>query len=651
MGNTNNEIKYLKLLRDKFPTILDASIEIINLNAILNLPKGTEHFITDLHGDYDAFSHFFRNGSGVLLSKINDEFKNTITDVEKERLAILICYPKQILLKYERKLSDEDYSNFVRQSLLRLFRLCRLASNKYTKSKVRKTLPKKLSYIIEELLYDTKNTANKQKYYNTIIDTIIETQEGNYFIVELSKLFQRLTIDRLHIVGDIFDRGPEPHKILDELMNYHSIDIQWGNHDVLWMGASAGNASCIANVIRICARYDNLDILEEGYGINLLPLINLSLKYYKKDKTPFHPRNKAVDEMSYQLTSKVHQAISIIQFKLEKAIVERNTNFGLDARLLLERINFDNYTLEVDNEVYQLDKEDFPTVDPLDPYKLNKDEEKVVELLRDIFITNQKLDKHIKFLLSNGSMYLVYNKNLLFHGCIPLDSNGDFSVLELGDKGYSGKALFDILDQKVRFAYQNKKEKNNSETDIFTFLWQCENSPVFGKDDMKTFESYFIDKNYTKREKHNIYYKMVENVSNLKRLYEEFDLDWEDSKIINGHVPVKTLDGEEPVKANGRVYSIDGGLSKPYSNKTGIGGYTLRYNSYGLVLVAHDRFTSVEDIVDKEKDIYTNVSFQSDKMNRQYVKTTGPGIEIKQQLKDLKKLVEYFKTGVIKEKV
>ncbi|QVK19893.1 fructose-1,6-bisphosphatase [Mycoplasmatota bacterium] len=641
-----DELKYLIMLSKNFPTIQSAYTEIINLNAILNLPKGTEHFITDLHGAYDAFSHFVKNGSGVISAKIDDVYGNDLSGQDKRRLAILIIYPELMIEKYNNLLNLEEFNNFVRQNLVHLIDICRHVSTKYTKSKVRKALPKEFAYIIEELLYESSK-ENKQYYYKSIINKMIELDRGVYFIYALSKVIQRLTIDHLHIVGDIFDRGPHPEKIIDSLIGYHKVDIQWGNHDILWMGAASGSELCIANVIRVTARYNYLNVLNDGYGINLLPLVKLAQKYYLKDYNNFYPKSE-IQSDDLDLVAKIHKAISIIQFKLEYDVFKRNPEFKLESRLLLDKINYDDYTIKINGVTHKLNSKDFPTINPNKPFELNEEELDVVNKLKIGFMKNEKLNKHTKFLFSNGSMYKIHNGNFLIHGCIPLDADGSLSLLRIDGKNHMGRSLLDKLEEKIKSAYfDNSADHRN---DYFVYLWQGFASPLFGKSEMKTFERYFIDDDSTWVEENNSYFNLREEEYILENIFQEFDLDFDKSKIVNGHIPIKTLSGESPIKANGKIYSIDGGLSKPISKKTGIGGYTLRYNSYGLVLVAHQSFSSIKEIIDKENDIISNVTFVEDSTQRQYIKDTDIGMKIKNQIFDLERLVKQYKLGNIIER-
>lgn len=632
-----DEIKYLKLLSEKFPTLQSAYSEILNLNAILNLPKGTEHFITDLHGAYDAFSHFIKNGSGVISSKIDDAFQNELTLDEKQRLAILICYPNEIMQKYQERLSYEDFDAYIDLNLRRMIDVCRLVASKYTKSKVRKALPQEYAYIIEELLYETQKD-NKSSYYESIIKKMIELDRGMNFIIALSKVISRLTIDHLHIVGDIYDRGAYPDKIIDSLMEYHNVDIQWGNHDVLWMGAASGSELCIANVIRISARYNLLNVLTDGYGINLLPLIQFAEKTYTHDYEPFLKLDEGENVI---LSAKIQKAIAIIQFKLEKEVFDKHPEFGLEDRLLLGNVL--DRSIMIDGEEVPLNAHHFPTGFT---FELTDEEEQVLEKLKDAFVTNSRLNEHTRYLFSHGSMYKKYNGNLLIHGCIPLNEDGSFMSLRIDGFEYSGKGLLDKLEEKIRSAYFEDKHNN----DYFVYLWQGKASPLFGKTEMKTFERCFIDDEKYWNEPSNPYFDLREDEEILKRIFEEFDLDFEKSKMINGHIPIKASSGESPIKANGKILSIDGGLNKSMSKSTGIGGYTLRFNSYGLVLVAHQSFTSINHILETETDIISDIQFTEDVPIRRYIKDTDIGKKLNEQIENLERLIHAYQSGLINEK-
>lgn len=647
----NIEFKYLKSLARQYPTIASAATEIINLKSILNLPKGTEHFLTDIHGENEQFHHILKNGSGSVRRKIDEEFGNTLSKKDKKSLATLIYYPER-KLEYVMK-QEENIDDWYRITLYRLIQISKRVSWKYTRSKVRKALPKDFAYVIEELITEKADLQDKEAYYNEIINTIISIHRAPEFIVALSHLIQRLVVDHLHIVGDIFDRGSGPHIILDTLMNYHSVDIQWGNHDVLWMGAAAGNTACIANVIRLSAKYGNLNMLEDGYGINLIPLATFALETYKEDpckcfNIDFMEKDYNVKDL--ELDRKMHKAITIIQFKLEGQLIKNRPEFNMENRLLLDKINFDKGIVTVEGQDYPMKDTKFPTVDPKDPYRLSPGEEEVVERLRTAFINCEKLQRHIRFLFAKGSLYKVYNSNLLYHGCVPFDEDGSFRKVNVYGKEYSGKALYDVLESYARKGYYaDDEEERKKGQDILWYLWSCEDSPVYGKAKMATFERYVLSDKKIQAEKKNPYYTLIEEEEFVNKILEEFGLDTEHSHIINGHMPVELKKGETPLKCNGKVLIIDGGLSKAYQSKTGIAGYTLVYNSYGLRLVAHEPFESLEKVIKNETDIHSETTVVEQVTRRRLVADTDTGEQIRESIKELKELLKAYRTGIINE--
>ena len=643
--------RYLTRLSDLYPTIAAASTEIINLQAILNLPKGTEHFLTDVHGEYEAFSHVLKNGSGSVRRKIEDVFGNTMSAADKKSLATLIYYPRAKMDLIRQ--TETNMEDWYKVHLYRLIEVAKRAASKYTRSKVRKALPPNFAYVIEELITEKAEVHDKESYYNEIISTIIRIGRAEDFIEAISELIQRLVVDHLHIVGDIYDRGPGPHIIMDKLMSYHSVDIQGGNHDILWMGAAAGQWGCIANVIRICARYGNLDILEDGYGINLLPLAAFALRIYGDDPCICF-RLKAVegidpDEM--QMNMRIHKAISIIQFKVEGQIIRRQKAFHLENRALLHRIDFEKGTIELDGKKYPLLDTAFPTVDPKDPYAFTQEEEEIMKRLEKAFLHCEKLQRHMRFLLNKGSLYKVYNDNLLYHGCVPLTEDGKLKEIRLFGKSYGGKELYDVLDSYVRkgFFALDENERQDGK-DIMWYIWLHPDSPLFGKDKMATFERYFLQDAETHIEKKNPYYSLLENEKVINQILEEFGLDPAVSHIVNGHVPVKRKDGENPVKCGGKVLVIDGGFSKAYQKETGIAGYTLIFNPYGLLLVAHEPFESTESAIAKEKDIHSETMIVKRVRERLLVGDTDIGEELKRQVKDLERLLVAYRNGELREK-
>lgn len=641
------ELKYLSLLSKKFKNIPDTATEIINLQAILNLPKGTEHFLTDIHGEYDAFNHVLKNGSGSIRAKINDIFQDSISNFEKKELASVIYYPKEKVEYVSKSMVNMD--KWYKTIIYRMIEVCSVTASKYTSSKVRKAMSSDFAYVLQEVLYERRELPNRKEYVESIIDTIISLGRAKYFVIAISNLIQRLTIDKLHIVGDIYDRGPYPHRIIDKLINHHNVDIQWGNHDMLWMGAALGNRACIANVIRICARYSNTDILEEGYGINLLPLARFVIDTYKNDDCKsFRPKDGSSDE----LMAKIHKGISIIQFKIEGEISNRHPDFNLENRQMLHRIDYEKGIVKIEGKDYKLNDTYFPTIDKENPYKLSPREEEVMEILTRYFLNSEKLQRHLQFFLTNGGLYLKYNSNLLYHGCIPLNKKGELQEVVLRGVKVKGKDYLDGVEEIVRQAYyfQHQNVKNSFEVDFLWYLWCGQNSPLFGKDAMKTFERYFIDDKETHVEEKNPYYTYCETEESCRMILEEFGLNPNISHIVNGHMPVKTLKGEKPVKGNGKLFVIDGGFSKAYQKETGIAGYTLVYNSYGLKIISHDPFESVEKAVREGKDIISFTRIVEDtSVNRIRVKDTDIGKELQSQINDLKKLLICYKRGVIME--
>ncbi len=647
----SKELVYLKGLAKQFPTIASASTEIINLQAILNLPKGTEHFLTDIHGEYEQFNHVLKNGSGSVKKKIDEEFGNTLSERDKKSLATLIYYPVE---KLEIVVEEEDnLEDWYKITLHRLVQMTKRVSSKYTRSKVRKALPKDFAYIIEELITEKEELQDKEAYYNEIIHTIIRIGRAPDFITALCFLIQRMVVDHLHIVGDIYDRGNGPHIIMETLSHYHSVDIQWGNHDIVWMGAASGHTACIATVIRMSARYGNLDIIEEGYGINLIPLATFALKTYDQTNCDVFKikYSSEYDVKDLELDMKMHKAIAIIQFKLEGQLIQRHPEFHMDDRLLLDKIHYEDKTITAYGKTYQMNDTDFPTIDPDDPYKLTKEEEFVVERLKDAFRHSEKLQKHVKFLFSKGGLYKVHNFNLLYHGCVPMDEEGNFNAVSIYGREYSGKELYDVLDSYARkgFYSQDKNERQKGQ-DIIWYIWAGPNSPVFGKDKMTTFERYFIEDKEAHIEIKNSYYRLMDNECVLNHILEEFGLSPETSHIINGHVPVELKKGETPIKCNGKLLIIDGGFSRAYQGKTGIAGYTLVANSHGMSLVSHKPFESTEAAIRKEMDIFSDSIIVETASNRLRVADTDIGVELRASIKQLEELLNAYRDGIIVEK-
>ena len=646
------EARYLERLSQLYPTIASASTEIINLQSILNLPKGTEHFITDIHGEYEAFSHVLKNGSGAVRRKIDEVFGNTLTNKDKQSLATLIYYPKEKTARIKK--TEDNMEDWYKITLYRLIEVCKCTASKYTRSKVRKALPPEFAYVIEELITEKAEVSDKESYYNSIISTIIEINRAEEFIIALSELVQRLTVDHLHIVGDIYDRGPGPHIIMDRLRRYHSVDIQWGNHDVLWMGAAAGHRGCIANVIRICARYGNLDILEDGYGINLLPLASFSMNTYREDPCECFQLKGEPDygDSEMLLDIKMHKAMSVIQFKVEGQVIKENPEFGMEDRNLLHHIDYEKGTIEIDGTEYMLKDTNFPTVNPTAPYELTAEEEDIMHRLEKAFLNCSKLQKHMRFLLNKGALYKVHNGNLLYHGCVPLNTDGSFKEVRLYGKTYKGSALYEVLEVYVRKGFYALDEKEcRRGRDMMWYIWLNENSPLFGKNKMATFERYFLAEKELHKEKKNPYYELLEDEATVNNIMKEFELDPAHSHIINGHVPVKTKNGENPVKCDGKVLVIDGGFSKAYQKETGIAGYTLIYNSHGMILAAHDPFESTEAAIEKENDIHARSVIVKRLTERKLVGDTDIGRDLKEQIRDLERLLVSYRSGLIAEKM
>lgn len=657
--NTDEQVKsdlrYLQLLSRSFPNIAAASTEIINLEAILNLPKGTEHFLTDVHGEYEAFRHVLKNASGTIKRKVNEIFGHTLRESEKKDLCTLIYYPEEKLELVKAHETDiEDWYNI---TLNQLIKVCQNVSSKYTRSKVHKAIPKEFSYTIQELMHESTVEPNKQAYINVIISTIISTQRADDFIIAMCNLIQRLTIDQLHIVGDIFDRGMGAHHIMDILCDYHNVDIQWGNHDILWIGAAAGNKACIANVIRIAMRYGTQSTLEDGYGINLLPLATYSMEHYANDDcSRFVPKVELseinMSEKTLRLIAQMHKAITVIQLKLEAEIIMRHPEFGMDDRLLLDKINYSDGTCMIGGKAYKMADLNFPTVDPAEPFALTTDEKELVEQLAHSFRHSEKLRKHMKCLFKRGSMYQVCNSNLLFHASIPLNADGTFKEVEiLGDR-YKGRALLDKVDTLVRLAYYGNSTLDDYDfaLDYIWYLWCGKDAPPFDKDKMATFERYFIEDREVAVETKGNYYTLRNEESVCDMILDEFGVTGTHRHIINGHVPVKTIKGESPVKANGKLLVIDGGFSKAYQPETGIAGYTLVYHSHGLQLVQHEPFESTWKAISEGKDIKSTTFIVEFNSQRMMVKDTDIGLVLREQITDLAKLLEAYRKGLIKER-
>ena len=651
----DQEIKYLQLLSNKFPTIAAASTEVINLEAILNLPKGTEHFLSDIHGEYEAFQHVLKNASGDVKRKVNEIFGNTLREADKKELCTLIYYPREKLELV--KAAEEDLDDWYIITLNHLIKVCQNVSSKYTRSKVRKALPEEFSYIIQELLHETLAEPNKHDYVNVIIKTIISTHRADAFIIAICNLIQRLVIDSLHIIGDVFDRGPGAHLIMDILCDYHNFDIQWGNHDILWMGAAAGNDCCMANVLRLSMRYANLDTLEDGYGINLLPLATFAMDTYGKDPCErFYPKIEECDtthnERTRKLIAQMHKAICVIQFKLEAQIINRRPEFQMDDRKLLEMVDFEKGVFRYEGKEYEMYDTNFPTIDPHNPTKLTEGEEEIVKKLRRSFRQSEKLRKHIQCVYTHGSLYLVTNSNLLFHASVPLNEDGTLKEITILGKKYKGRTFFDKVESLVRMAYGDDvmSEEKLFALDYMWYLWCGKDSPLFDKAKMTTFERYFIPDKSLHVEEKGAAYALRDDENICDRLLDEFGVGGTHRHIICGHVPVKTKKGETPIKANGKLLVIDGGFSKAYHSETGIAGYTLVYHSRGLQMVQHELFTSKQEAILYGKDIISSTQLVELSKQRVMVRDTDKGKELQQQIDDLLLLLKAYRKGVIKER-
>lgn len=654
--NIEEDMRYLQLLSQSFPTVAEASTEIINLQAILNLPKGTEHFLADIHGEYEAFIHVLKNASGNIKRKVNELFGNTLRETEKRELCTLIYYPEQKLELVKH--NETDIDDWYHITLHQLVAVCRDVSSKYTRSKVRKSLPADFSYIIQELLHEHTEDHDKTAYVNVIVDTIISTGRADDFIIAIANVIQRLAIDSLHILGDIYDRGPGAHIIMDTMRKYHSWDMQWGNHDILWMGAAAGNDACICNVIRLSLRYGNLPTLEEGYGINLVPLATFAMETYKNDPcTEFIPKTTGgaslLDEKTLRLTAQMHKAIAVIQFKVESQIIAKHPEWKMNDRCLFEHVDYQNGTIDLQGKTYKMSSCSFPTINPAAPSELSPEEEILIRKLHHSFSVCEKLHKHIRVMLQHGCMYGIYNNNLLFHASCPLNEDGSLKEVEIyPGKKYSGRALMHYTGMQIRTAFQQDSapEERDYAIDYFLYLWCGPDSPLFDKSKMATFERYFIADKETHVEEKGYYFKLRDDEEVIDHILDAFGVVGSNRHIINGHVPVRTLKGENPIKANGKLMVIDGGFSKAYHNETGIAGYTLVYHSRGFQLVQHEPFTSTEDAIQRGTDIKSTTQIVEMSNRRMLVADTDIGVELRKQIDDLEELLYAYRHGYIKEK-
>ena len=650
-----DDLRFLKVLARQYPTIQSASTEIINLQAILNLPKGTEHFMSDLHGEYEAFLHIMGNASGAIREKVDLLYQNTLSQAQRAALATLIYYPEQKLKEVKEETPQEELGEWYRLTLGRLVEVCRLVASKYTRSKVRKALPPDFEYIIDELLHTTYDERNKGRYYENIIATIIEIERGDAFIAALCGTIKRLVIDRLHIVGDIYDRGPRADIVMDSLMAHHCVDIQWGNHDVLWMGAAAGSRTCIANVLNNSITYNNLEVVENGYGISLRPLALFAAETYGgRDMAAFLPKGEATRGYSPKDIHRVacmHKAIAVIQFKLEGQIILRNPGFLMGERMLLHKIDRERGTVRLDGRNVPLKDTDFPTVDPADPYALSEEEARVMEQLKFSFLQSEKLQRHVRFLYAKGGLYKCFNDNLLLHGCVPLREDGSFLPFSCEGEELAGRAFLDYAEGVARQGYyaQPHSPQRQQGKDYLWYLWCGKNSPLFGRERIATFERLLCDDERTWEEPKNPYYLLYERPDICEKILREFGLGGPGSHIVNGHVPVRTKDGENPVKAGGKLIVIDGGFCQAYQPKTGIAGYTLIYNSYGLRIVSHSPFEGVKEAIRQDRDILSTTVLTQATEHRIQVGETDVGQEIRENIDGLRKLLAAYRMGLIKQ--
>lgn len=644
--------KYLKLLSKEYKNVNEVAEEIINLQAIINLPKGTEMFLSDIHGEYEPFVHILNNGGGIIKSKIDEIFGNTIAKKERETLATLIYYPKEKLKRMKKEIDDlKEWYNI---TLYRLIEVAKKVSSKYTRSKVRKAINNGFEYVIDELLHSQAgNEADKERYYKAIIKTIIDLDQAESFVIAISDLIKRMAIDHLHIIGDIYDRGKHPDLVIEKLKKFHSVDMQWGNHDICWMGASCGNKASIATVVRNCARYNNIEILEDAYGINMRPLSIFAMETYREDDClNFMPKvyeDNKYDNRDKATIAKIHKAITIIQFKLEGQLIQKHPEYQLDSRLLLDKMNLKKGYVILEGKKYDLKDTNFPTLNPDDVYALTEEEEEVVERLCEAFQHSQKLNEHMKFIYQKGELYTIFNSNLLFHACVPMEEDGSFKEVEFLGRKVSGKEYFDLVNETIKKVYFDKENQNPDLLDIMWFLWLSPNSPFFGKSKMATFEAYFIDDKETHKEEKNPYYYLTAKEEICDKVLKEFGLAGKEAHIVNGHIPVKAKDGESPLRANGKLLVIDGGFAKSYQEKTGNAGYILTYNSYGLLLSQNKPFESVEKAIKEERDIISEIIVKKTGVVRKTVGDTDIGKRLKNEIEDLSELLKFYQAGELKQ--
>jgi len=649
------ELRYLNMLARQYPTVQAASTEIVNLQAIMSLPKGTEHFISDVHGEYEAFLHILHSCSGVVREKIDELFATNVSRSERDQLGTLIYYPEEKLEELREQI--DDLSEWYRITLHRLVEVCRLVTSKYTRSKVRTALPKEYAYILEELIHTRSEEADKRDYYENIINTIIDIDQAPGFIKSICEVIKRMAVDHMHLVGDIFDRGPRADIIMDSLMEYHSVDIQWGNHDILWMGAASGSRTLVATVLANSLHYNNLEVIETGYGISLRPLSIFANDVYKDcDVSRFKVKFSGDDaevfsEKDKLLAARMHKAITIILFKLEGQKLMNHPEFGMADRLLLDKIDYENKCITLDGVTYPLEDTDFPTVDPADPYALSEEESAVINQLTASFQRSEKLQRHVRFLYSKGGLYKVYNGNLLFHGCIPMTEDGELMKFSIGCKDLSGKAFLDYAETTARKAYYDKPGSAERQfgMDFLWFLWAGRNSPIFGRDRMTTFERRLIRDESAWTEPKNAYYTLYNRSEVCEFLLKEFGLEGPHCHIINGHVPVKTKKGESPLKGNGKLIVIDGGFCKAYQPTSGIAGYTLIYNSRNIRIVAHQPFVGRQNAIRANTDIDSSTEVFDRMENRIKVSQTDQGRQLQSRIDDLRALLSAYKAGAVTE--
>lgn len=645
------DIKYLELLAKDYPNIEAASAEIINLNAILALPKGTEYFLSDLHGEHEAFIHMLKSASGTIRGKIDEHYGGVLGEQDRSELAALI-YNAEAEIK-RRKKSEKNFNQWCTTVIYRLITICKSVSTKYTRSRVRRRLPKYLDYAMDELLH-ADDEENKNHYYESIINSVIECGIGEEFIKAMADVISVLAVDQLHIIGDIFDRGAHPDEILDFLMGYHDVDFQWGNHDIVWMGAATGNWACITNILRMNISYNNFDMLEVGYGINLRPLASFAAREYADDPCEkFMPHildENKYDPIDEHLAAKMHKAIAILQFKVEGQRIKAHPEYKMEKRLLLDKIDFEKGTVEIEGKEWTLCDTNFPTIDPNNPYGLSKDEEKVLKSLEASILNSEKLQSHIRFLFTHGALYKKVNGNLLYHGCIPMTEAGEFAEVTINGRDYKGRALMDYLDEQVRAAYYSpcESEEIGRSGDLMWYLWEGSDSPLFGKEKMTTFERLFIEDKAAHKEPTRPYYKLIKYREPCEKILKEFGLSDRHSKILNGHVPVKIKDGESPIKGGGLLYVIDGGISKAYQKQTGIAGYTFIFNSRFMALAEHTPYEPLKED-GTQKFVSPVVKIVETLPERMMVLDSDQGVVMVDQIEDMKQLVEAYRKGIIKE--